>query len=148
MYVVNTLAPVFLIIILGVLLQKISFLSPQLSRESNRLVYWQMSLPLALLSIGVSLATTRVSGQVALSVLATLLKVAGAPLLGVLLANWMGLSAAERTIALLYLACPTAVASYIMAEQLGGDETLTSSTIVLSTLLSALVLAIILSVSS
>lgn len=108
----------------------------------------QMSLPLALLNIGVSLATTKVGGRVAISMLATLVKVAGAPILGVLVANWIGLSAAERTIALLYLACPTAIASYIMAEQLGGDETLTSSTIVLSTLFSALVLATILSVSS
>jgi predicted permease len=107
----------------------------------------QMSLPLALLNIGVSLATTKIRGQVTLSILATLLKVAGAPILGLLIANWMGLSTAERTIALLYLACPTAIASYIMAEQLGGDETLTGSTIVLSTLFSAVVLAIILSVS-
>ena len=107
----------------------------------------QMSLPLALLGVGVSLATTKVRGQVSLSVLAALLKVAIAPLVGVLVINWFGLSTTERMIALLYLGCPTAIASYIMAEQLGGDEALTSNTIVLSTLLSAVSLAIILSTS-
>lgn len=108
----------------------------------------QMSLPLALLGVGVSLVTTKIRGQVALSVLAALVKVAGAPLLGVFVANWLGLSTLERTIALLYLACPTAIVSYVMAQQLGGDDALASSTIVFSTLLSAVTLAIVLSTSS
>ena len=107
----------------------------------------QMSLPLALLGIGASLVTTRLRSQVTPSVLAALLKVAGAPMAGVLVANWLGLSAPERTLALLYLACPTAAAAYIMAQQLGGDEQLTSGTIVLSTMLSAGALAVILSIS-
>lgn len=107
----------------------------------------QMSLPLALLGIGVSLANTKIRGRIGLSALATALKVIAAPVLGVLLANWLNLSSPERTIALLYLACPTAIASYIMAEQLGGDEALTSSAIVLSTLCSAVALAIVLSLS-
>lgn len=107
----------------------------------------QMSLPLALLSIGVTLATTKIQTRIGSSILAAGIKVIGAPLLGVLVAHWLGLSPVERTIALLYLACPTAIASYIMAEQLGGDEALTSSAIVLSTVLSAVVLGVILSLS-
>lgn len=107
----------------------------------------QMSLPLALLGIGVSLANTKIQGSIGLSALATVLKVIAAPLLGVFLANWLNLSSPERTIALLYLACPTAIASYIMAGQLGGDEALTSSAIALSTLCSAVALAMVLSLS-
>lgn len=105
----------------------------------------QLSLPLALLSIGVSLATTQVRGKITISVIAALIKVVLAPILGLVFANWLSLSSLEQAIALIYLACPTAIASYIMAQQLGGDETLTSNSIVFSTLLSALVLAIILS---
>ncbi|MGF1479594.1 MAG: AEC family transporter [Cyanophyceae cyanobacterium] len=107
----------------------------------------QMSLPLALLGVGVSLVTTEVRGQVSLAGLAALLKVALAPLVGVLVSRWLGLSPLEQTIALLYLACPTAIASYIMAQQLGGDDALASSTIVLSTLLSAVALATVLTIS-
>lgn len=104
----------------------------------------QMALPLALLGIGVSLATTKVRGTITIPTVAAFIKVVFAPILGLLLANWLGLSNIERAIALLYLACPTAIASYIMAQQLGGDEVITSNSIVLSTLLSALVLAIVL----
>lgn len=116
----------------------------------------QMALPLALIGIGVSLTTSTVvsqSGrgnlrsepqQLTLPLLAAVIKVIAAPILGVLVIHWLGLSAPESTIALLYLACPTAVVSYIMAEQLGGDETLTSQAIVCSTLISAGVLALVL----
>ncbi|MBE9043844.1 AEC family transporter [Pleurocapsales cyanobacterium LEGE 10410] len=104
----------------------------------------QIALPLALFSIGVSLATTKVTGKVTVPIIATSIKVVVAPIFGLLLANWLGLSNIETAIALLYLACPTAIASYIMAQQLGGDEVLTSNSIVLSTLLSALSLAIVL----
>ncbi|MGK7947773.1 MAG: AEC family transporter [Xenococcaceae cyanobacterium] len=104
----------------------------------------QMALPLALLGIGVSLATTKIRGKITIPVIAALIKVVFAPILGLLIANWLGLSNIERAIALIYLACPTAIASYIMAQQLGSDEVLTSNSIVLSTLLSALVLAIVL----
>lgn len=104
----------------------------------------QMALPLALLGIGVSLATTKVKGKITVPLIATLMKVVIAPIFGLFLANWLGLSNIERAIALLYLACPTAIASYIMAQQLGGDEVLTSNSIVLSTLLSAVTLAIVL----
>lgn len=107
----------------------------------------QMSLPLALLGIGVSLANTKIRGKIGLSALATGLKVIAAPIFGLLLADLINLTAPERTIALLYLACPTAIASYIMAGQLGGDEALTSSSIVLSTICSAIALAVVLSLS-
>lgn len=104
----------------------------------------QIALPLALFGIGVSLATTKIKGKITVPIIATLIKVVVAPIFGLLLANWLGLSNIERAIALLYLACPTAIASYIMAQQLGGDEVLTSNSIVLSTLFSALSLAFIL----
>lgn len=116
----------------------------------------QMALPLALIGIGVSLTTSTVvsqSGlgnlwvkprQLTLPLLAAAIKVIAAPILGVLVIHWLGLSPPESTIALLYLACPTAVVSYIMAEQLGGDETLTSQAIVWSTFISAGVLALVL----
>ncbi len=117
----------------------------------------QMALPLALIGIGVSLSTSAIVSrsnlgnvfrtepqQITLPLLAAVIKVIAAPTLGVLVAHWLGLSAPESIIALLYLACPTAVVSYIMAEQLGGDETLTSRAILWSTLLSSGVLAFVL----
>ena len=45
---------------------------------------------------------------------------------------------------LVALACPTAVASYTMAGELGGDEAMAAQTVVGSTAASAVVLVVIL----
>ena len=50
---------------------------------------------------------------------------------------------AERQILLIYLACPTAVASYVMADIFNSDRDLAAHIIVISTLLSAVSLSII-----
>ena len=63
------------------------------------------------------------------------------------LACWLGLSPDSTRIALILLACPTATASYVLVRQLGGDESLASGSILLSTLLAAPSLATILAVT-
>ena len=50
-------------------------------------------------------------------------------------------------IALVFLACPTAVASHPLVIRLGGDEALASTGIVISTLASAVPLALIVATS-
>ena len=47
-------------------------------------------------------------------------------------------------IAMLLLAMPTAVASYVMAQAMGADDTLASSIVMISTLLAIPVLSVIL----
>jgi predicted permease len=47
-------------------------------------------------------------------------------------------------IALIYLACPTAVASFVMAEQMGSDHDLSSGIVVASIFLALPALAIVL----
>ncbi len=103
----------------------------------------QMALPLALLSIGASFCRGGLHRQVGPALVASLLKVVVAPLLGLLVARGLGLSGLETRMALIFLACPTAITGYIMAEQLGADADLASGAIVLSTLLSILPLAVI-----
>ncbi len=104
----------------------------------------QMALPLGLIGIGGSLVGLRLRGRLLPLISAAVLKVVALPLVGVLLAWFAGLSAEHTRIALLLLAVPTATASYVLAVQLGGDEALASSSILLSTLLSAPVLALVL----
>ena len=102
----------------------------------------QMSTPLALLGIGASLTLTALRHNLRLASYAALLKVGISPLAGYLLATALGLGPIELRIVLIFLACPTAAASYVMAEQLGSDEKLAASIIVLTTLLSVASLAI------
>ncbi|MCX6029863.1 MAG: AEC family transporter [Chloroflexi bacterium] len=102
----------------------------------------QMTTPLALLGIGAALTPRSVRTGLKYSGAAALIKVAAAPLAGWLLAPHLGLAPAELRIAMLYLCCPTAVASYVMARQLGSDDELAGNIIVVSTLLSIPALAV------
>lgn len=104
----------------------------------------QMALPLALLGIGATLDRKRIRGNLALAIGASLLKTAAVPLIGWGIALWVGLDSDELRIALIYLATPTAATSFVMAEQLGGDEVLAGSCVVISTLLSAISLTVVL----
>jgi predicted permease len=74
---------------------------------------------------------------------AAIVKIAVAPLIGYLVAGWLGAGPTETCIALVYLACPTAIISYVLAEQLGGDHVLSGSAVVVSTLSSMVSLAVI-----
>jgi hypothetical protein len=100
-----------------------------------------MSTPLALLGIGGSLTLTVLRHNLRLASIASVLKLFVTPLAGYLVATRIGLSAAELRIVLILLATPTAAASNVMAEQLGSDERLAASIIVLSTLFAVFSLA-------
>jgi predicted permease len=105
------------------------------------------SVPVALLCIGGSLATVSLRGRrVAIST-AAVLKVFVNPLIAFGLCRLLGVTGSDLRIALVLCACPTAVASFIMASKLNGDEALTSGAIALSTVLSGVSLALALGFS-
>jgi predicted permease len=103
----------------------------------------EMALPLGLLGVGGSLVTVKLGAAWRAPLAAALLKTAGSPLLGWLVARWWGLEGVELKTILVFLAAPTAVVSYTVAVELKGDEGLAAGTIVLSTLLSVLSLVVI-----
>jgi len=96
----------------------------------------QFALPLALLCVGSALVTTPLRNVAVVATLAAALKTLGGPLAGLLLAHLLGLPPMETGVACLLMATPTAIASYVLTGQLGGDDHLAAGTIVLSTLLS------------
>lgn len=103
----------------------------------------QMSLPIALMSIGASLVGTKVICEnFKPAVAASLLKVLIAPLAGFLIARAVGLDRAEMLVAMIMLACPTAVASYVMTQEIGGNAPLSARIVAISTILSAASLAL------
>ena len=104
----------------------------------------QMALPLALMCIGGTLVVLPLQGKRTNAFISSLLKVALTPLIGWPLAHWAGLSQNETRIALLFLATPTAAASFTLAGKLGGDEALAATSVVLSTVLSILSLSAVL----
>lgn len=105
-----------------------------------------MALPLALLGIGVSLNFSSLSGRVLPSILAAALKVAVAPAAGFVTAQVLQLSVQQTQIAVLFLACPTAITSYVMAQQMGSDAKLAGNIVLTSTVLAFPIIAMILAV--
>jgi predicted permease len=106
------------------------------------------AVPIALMCIGGSLATTPLRGRRLWIVTAALLKVVVLPVLVFFLARLARLGPAELRIALVLSSCPTAAAAFVMARQMGGDESLASGSIALSTLLSSISLAMSLSLTA
>ena len=107
----------------------------------------KMAVPLALVTIGAVLASLPTGAWRGAAWMAVAGKVVVSPLLGWGLAAVLGITGADRLVLLVALACPTAVASYTMAGEMGGDEALAAQAVVLSTLASAPVLALILACS-
>ncbi|MCC7043757.1 MAG: AEC family transporter [Acidobacteria bacterium] len=105
------------------------------------------AVPIALLCIGGSLTTTRFVGRRSWIVSAALFKVAVSPLVIGSLVWLAGLGRMEMRIALVFASTSTAAAAYVMARQMEGDESLASGSIALSTVLSAISLAVALLVT-
>ena len=106
-----------------------------------------MTTPLALLGIGAALTFSTLRGYWLTSTLAAGIKVVAAPLIGLLLARWLALSTAEMRMALIFLACPSATVTYIMAQQMGADDGLAANIVVLSTVLALPALAVALALT-
>lgn len=119
----------------GVLFATFQLQLPKWLMESVVIV-GQMALPLALLCIGGTLVVMPIRGKRTNATIASLLKVAITPVLGWAVARWVGLSPDETRVVLLFLACPTAAASFTLAGKLGGDEALAATSVVVSTGLS------------
>ena len=93
-----------------------------------------MGLPCALFALGASLTPERVQGQGRLACGAAIFKVVMSPLVGYTLGRALGLDGDHLLIAVLFAATPTAVASFVMADQMGADKELAGAAIALSTL--------------
>lgn len=106
------------------------------------------AIPLALVCIGGSLATTPIRGSRGWILTAAALKVAVLPALVFALGTLGSLPAPDLRIAVVLAASPTAAASFVMARQMGGDELLASGSIALSTVLSAASIAAALAITA
>ncbi len=93
----------------------------------------EFALPGALLALGAQLQIGRWRRVVAPAAAATGIKLFLVPLAGLALLRWVGAGALEQQVAVLLLASPTAVASYSVAAELGGDTDLAGACVLLTT---------------
>ena len=101
---------------------------------------------LAALTIGATLAEEKISGQFRNAVWASLIRVGVGPVIGILLLPILALTDEQARVAMIFLACPTAVASHILTDQLGGDTELSAKIVALTTIFSIVSLSVIVAI--
>jgi len=104
----------------------------------------QVTLPLALFSIGGSLSFASLRNNFSVALAAAGLKLVALPLVGLCLLWLFGVTGLAFKVSMLFFALPTSTAIYILSSQLNSDTDLASAIIVLSTLLSFLSMAVVL----
>jgi len=104
----------------------------------------QAALPLALLGIGNQISHIKIHTRIPWIILASFIKLIIAPFTGYVIAQFIHVSGIELRIIMLLLAAPTAVTSYVMAEQMNNDANLAASAVAFSTITSMFTFAIIL----
>lgn len=138
--------PLLIAGVLGIVLPAAGVVPPRFISRTLELL-GAAAIPAALLCIGGSLATTSLKGSRGPIFVAALLKIVVLPAVVYGLARLAGLGPADLRTAVVFAACPTAAASFVMARQMGGDEPLASGAIAVSTALSAASVAAALAVT-
>lgn len=133
--------PLIIACVIGFALNLLGWPIPVMARRSLEAI-GQLALPLALIGLGAGLKLDELRGRISLSVVASLVNVAFSPLLGYFVGRAFGLDAISLKVAVIFLACPTAVFSYVLAEMLGNDSVMARNIVILSTVLSIVSLVI------
>ena len=98
--------------------------------------------PLALLVLGATFKGREALQKIGPTVAAAMLKLVIIPALVFPVAIAMGFRSSELVAIMIMLASPTTVTCYIMAKNMGGDETLSASVVMTATVLSSITLTL------
>ncbi len=126
------LNPMIVGVMIGVVLSLSGLQLPKWLIHSGEL-FGSMTLPLALLCIGATLSFKAFQTTGVLAVHATLTKLVWVPMLFTAIGWYIGISGMELGVLFLFLAAPTAAASYVMAKISGDDAELAANVILLTT---------------
>lgn len=96
-----------------------------------------VTMPLSLIAIGATMDFKRILGNKTVLVLNSIIKLLLMPfLVFIYFIFTQGSLTLSEQVLVIFMACPTAVATYIVAAGMDGDQDLASSTIIVSTILS------------
>ncbi|MBH04542.1 MAG: malate transporter [Xanthomonadales bacterium] len=101
----------------------------------------QLTLPLALICIGGALSVRALYDARGVAFSASVLKLIVLPILATAGAWLIGFEPRELGLMFVYFACPTAAASFIMVEAMGGDARLAANIVAVTTLLASLTIS-------
>ena len=101
-----------------------------------------IALPLALVGIGGSLNIENLKRASTLAFSSSIIKIVVLPLLSTLIAVFLGYRNDDLGIMFIVFACPTAIASFVMADVMGANSKLAGNIIMITTLGSVFTIAI------
>lgn len=127
--------PLIIGIVLGIIANLTQLPIPEVLATSGQYL-GALTLPLALICIGGSLSLAEMKSSSVESLVAVFAKLVLVPLVIVYPAYLFGFSKIELGVLFLMVASPTAAASYVMVNALGGNSRLAANIIVISTLAS------------
>ncbi len=103
----------------------------------------QSAIPVALLLLGMHVATSPFRFGL-YEIGASLMRLVGGAIVGYLVAKFLGLSGVDLQVVVLQSSMPTAVISFVIVQEFGGDAARTARVVVTSTLLSFVTLPVVL----
>ncbi len=105
----------------------------------------QATVPCMLVVLGLQLSRTSVKGRIGPILLATVVRLAIAPLIAFPLTSLLGLSGLARQVSIVEASMPSAVMSGVLATEFGSDAEFTTAVTLISTLASIVTLSVLLS---
>ena len=135
--------PILLGCVAGLIWQKFEWQVP-LAVDGICQIVGASAFPMALIGIGSQLTRISITRQIRLPMISTLIKCILCPAVCWGIATLIGLEGAERQVLVILAAMPTAVSSYVLAEQMNSDADLAASSVVVSTAASMLTLTVLL----
>ena len=131
--------PIIIGIFLGLPFSIFGISIPQISLKAVTSIA-QTATPIALLVVGAGFEGAKAIKKIKLTSIATFIKLVLLPLIFFPFAIAFGFRGSELVAILIMLGSPTTVTCYIMAKNMGNDEVLSSSIVVMATLLSSVTL--------
>lgn len=110
--------------------------------EKTAVYLADLTLPLALIGVGGILQIRDRGYQLSVMIATCVNKLVIFPIIGTAAAMLLGFDAMNVVIVFILYACPTAAASFIMADALGGNRQLAGASVVFSTVFSAVTLTV------
>ncbi len=133
--------PLIIAIICGFFATGFDFKPPKVMYDSLSYLA-NLTLPLALLVIGASISLKEFKQTTQLSCWVVLLKLVFVPLFAILIAKGLGITGTQLGCLVIMFASPTATASFVMVRTIGGNYSLASNIIVLSTVMALLTISL------
>jgi hypothetical protein len=132
--------PLILACILGFLYAQLLIPFPVFIENSFRLIS-SLTLPMALLSIGHSLETSKLKNYFGLAISSSAVKLVIMPVLGYFIMTALGVGGLSFKVGMICFSLPTATSIFILSSQLNSDVDLAAAGVVLSALMSAVSLS-------